>query len=498
MDTPISAPTSSPTSSPTAPDPASGDHPRRDWLLGVAMLTLARLPEAVLVCALYLSGLRWVAALLLGLAVRGVARTVSAARGPLPGRAVRPQDEPALAELVRDVAGRLGFHQPLLVRVVPTVQAALGRTRIDGVRTPVLLLGLPLLRNLTEAELASVIAHELAHERHLHDRRHGLLRFARAQLAERLEGRFRPLAPFAAPLLRASRSALWRAETAADADAARIAGSEATAGALHRVGLLDAAFEGLGERWLSGLARQDAWPEDFYDAFDAAVSDPHVARRAARAAADADAVDPYGTADHPPLDRRAAALPAHAGPPFGSAVLTLRTGAAVEEWCVRELAGLDREPDEEPHDDDVSAVRLLGLPHDRLRELGFDTRLDVLYAVRRDSSTRAAAAVLDALADGTGPLLARRLEPALRWAPATVRPALTRGVLANAASPAFAEALCAAGWTYSGRWLTTVVTPPDGGSAVDVHELLDDALRSGDLEPLRTLWASAGPKEWDV
>ncbi|WP_329220263.1 M48 family metalloprotease [Streptomyces sp. NBC_01485] len=481
---------------------AGGDRRAREWLLGLAMLALAWLPKAVVAAVLLVTFVvldaRWLAAVPLFLIATDVARALMAARRALPGRAVRPGDEPELAALVRDVAERLGFREPLLVRIVPDVQASLGRAQVAGVHTRVLLLGLPLLRDLTEAQLASVIAHELAHEQHVGDRRHTLLRSARALLAERLDSRFRPLAPLAGPLLRASQPLLRKSETAADADAARIAGTEDTAAALRRTGLLRAAFEGLGEGWLSALADEDTWPEDFYDALDAALSDPHVARRAARAAAEEDAVDPYATADHPPLDHRVAALPTHTGTPYGTAPLTLRTAAAVEAWCVGELNRLDWDPEEGPREDEVSPVRLLDMPHSRLRDLGFDTRLVLLDAVRRDSSTEAVALALDALADGTWPGLARRVDPELRWVPATVRPALTRAALAGAVSPPFAEVLCLSGWTYTSRWLTSVVTAPDDGRVVDLHDLLAEAARSGDPEPVRTLWASAEPKEWAV
>ncbi|MEV1066183.1 hypothetical protein [Streptomyces sp. NPDC050263] len=481
---------------------AASEHGRgREWLLGIAMPVLAWLPRAVigsaLILALYLWGLRWPAAAVLFLLVVGVSRSVLETRGPLPGRAVRPEDEPELAALVRDVAERLGFREPLLVRIVPVVQASLGRTEVSGVRTHVLLLGLPLLRNLTEAQLASVIAHELAHEKHLGDRRHRLLRFGRAVLAERLEGRFLPFAPLATPLLRATRPRIWADERAADVDAARIAGTEATAEALRRAGLLDAAFAAFAERWTAALAEEDAWPVDLYDGFDAAVSDPYVARRAARAAAEEDAVDPYAAADHPPLTVRVAALPAHPTTPYGAAPLVLRTGPAVEAWCHRQLAGLDWEPEPEPGDE-PDRVRVLDLPADRLRGLGFDTRLALLDATGRDSSTEAVAAALDALADGSWPRLARRLEPALRRAPAAVRPTLSRTVLAGALSSPFAEVLCTTGWTYTSRWLSTVVTAPDDGRVVDLHELIGEALRSGDPQPVLTLWASAEPKEWAV
>ncbi|MCX4764397.1 M48 family metalloprotease [Streptomyces sp. NBC_01275] len=481
--------------------PGSALSPLHEWLLGVVMLALAWLPRAVAgavaVLLFSLWGPPWAPLAPLFLVVVEITRAVGAGRGPLPGRAVRPGDEPELTALVRDVAERLGFRGPLLVRIVPGVQAALGRADVSGVRAYVLLLGLPLLRTLTEAELACVIAHELAHERHARDRRATLLRFARARLADRLDGRFRPLAPLAAPLLRASQPVFWHAETAADADAARIGGSAATAEALRRVALLDAAFDGLGERWLSALAEEDAYPEDFYDAVDTALADPHVVRRTARAAAQAEAVDPYATADHPPLEDRVAALPPHSVAPYGTAPLTLRTAAAVEAWCVRRLAGLDWEPANEPGED-VRPVRVLDLPHSELRELGYDTRLSLLHATRRDSSTEAVALALDALADGGWTRLARRVEPALRRVPASVRPAFTRSVLASAVSPPFAEVLCATGWTYTSPWLTTVVTAPDEDRVVDLHELLGEALRSGDPGPVRALWASAEPKEWAV
>lgn len=470
----------------------------REWLLGLALAGIALLPgaaaAAAAVGALWLWRQGWPTAALAALAVIALSRTVVAAHEPPPGRAVRPADEPGLAALVRDVAERLGFGEPLLVRVVPTVGASLGRVRVSGVRTHVLLIGLPLLRDLTEAQLASVIAHELGHRRHLASPRQALLRFSRALLADRLEGPFHLLARPAAPLLRASRSGLWHAETAADADAARIAGTEATTQALRRVLVLHCAFEALGDRWLTALAGEDAWPEDFYDALDAAVGDPHVARRAARTVAAQDALDPYATSDHPPLDRRVAALPAHPAGPYGAQPLVLRTGAAVEDWCRRQLAGLDDapEPDAEP-----DRVRLLGLPDDRLRELGHDGRAALLAATGRDGSAEAVSDVVDALADGSWPRLARRLEPALRRVPAAVRPELARAALAACTASPFAEVLCSAGWSYTSRWLTAVVTSPDG-RVVDLHELLDDALRTGDLEPVRTLWASAEPKEWAV
>lgn len=67
-------------------------------------------------------------------------------RDQLPGRAIRPADEPELTALVRTVAERVGFRTPLLVRLVPVPDAGLFATKVAGVRVFVLVLGWPLLR----------------------------------------------------------------------------------------------------------------------------------------------------------------------------------------------------------------------------------------------------------------------------------------------------------------------------------------------------------------
>ncbi|MFI5818474.1 M48 family metalloprotease [Streptomyces rishiriensis] len=467
----------------------------RQWLLGLLMLGLGALPEAVFlggllaVCLLW--GSSWSALGPLAVTVVWTATAV-AGRGPLPGRAVRPQEEPELAALVRDVADRLDFRERLLVRVVPDVDASLCRVRVSGVRTHVLLLGLPLLRALTEAQLASVIAHELAHRRHVADRRLNLLIGARGRLGDRLDSRFRPLAPVAGPLLRASQAVLWHTETAADADAARIAGTEATAGALRRTALVHAVFEGLGDAWLAALAVEDAYPVDLYDALDAALADPHVTARAARAAAEEDLLDPYARAGHPPVALRVAALPRHTGAPYGRTPLTLRTGPDVERWCVRETVHLD----EVDGGGEPTPVRLLDMTPDRLRELGGDTGpLRLRLATGLDSPAAMTAAALDTVADGSWPRLARRLEPSLRWAPAAARGPAARQVFTTAVGRTLVQALRSDGWTPASRWIDTALTAPDDGRVVDVHRMVGQALDDGDPAPLRALTATAGQKE---
>ncbi|KUO12060.1 M48 family metallopeptidase [Streptomyces sp. DSM 15324] len=477
MDTPI-------------PQPPPWHTAARQWLLAAALLTVGLLPTVVvgaaLLTACLLWGPDWSALAPVLLFWSGITGAVARDRGPLPGRAVRPDDEPELAALVRDVADRLGFRAPLLVRIVPAVEASLGRARVSGVRTHVLFLGLPLVRTLTEAELASVIAHELAHHRHVDSRRATLLRYARARLADRLDAPVRPLAPLAAPLLRASQPDFWQAETAADADAARIAGTDATTEALRRTVRLHAVFEGLGEPWLADLAERDAWPEDFYDALDAALADPHVARRAARAAADEDAIDPYAAADHPPEPVRLAALPTLPGTgTYGDSPVPLRDAPEIARWCVRRLTHQDGEGE-----DDLEAVRLLGLPADELRGLGDDSRTARLFkATGHDTPEAAVTAALDTLAEGSWPGLARRLEPGLRRVPRAVRPLLARQVCTAATAAALAEVLETAGWTPAGRWTHTVLTSPDGRT-VDLDDLLTEAVTTADPTAARALLRS--------
>ncbi|KUL46182.1 hypothetical protein [Streptomyces regalis] len=485
----------------------------RAWLLTIGMAALAWLPSAVMVLALMLvsvawDGSRWVAIVPPALIIAGLVRG-ALERGRLPGRALRPGDEPELAALVRDVAERIGFQEPLLVRIVPEVQASLGPTKVAGVRAYALLLGLPLLRGLSEAQLASVVAHELAHEQQVSDRRTAALRFARHTLTDRLESRrFRPLSRPATALLRASQPMMWHAELAADADAAGAVGTTATAEALRRTGVLHEAFEGLGATWWSALMEDGTYPEDFYDALDTALHDPLVVRRATRAAEEEDTLDPYTAEDHPPVADRIAALPTGVEPStaYGTEPLVLRTGDLVEGWCVAELAGVEagakgttdtgsegaRHGD--PYDD-PRPVRLLTMAPDRLHDLGDDTGLTLLLAATgRQEPERAVAVALDAVADGSWPRLARRLEPDLRWMPAAVRPSIGRTVLASAVAPALTTVLRAAGWSYASRWLNSALTAPDG-TVVDLHELVGDAVAAGDPGPVRAVLASTKTRE---
>ncbi|MGW3241251.1 M48 family metalloprotease [Streptomyces sp. NPDC001070] len=465
-----------------------------EWSLAVAMTAVAWSPwiGAALVLgslAVFWSWGPWSEVGLPALWVMsGLTQAAGRARAPLPGRAVRPGDQPELTALVEDVAERIGFRAPLLVRIVPEPNAALGPARVSGVRGHVLLLGLPLLRTMTSAQVAAVVAHELAHEREAHDRRSVLLMRARAGLQERLEGRLGLLTPLVAPLLRASGQRAWETELAADAASVRIVGVVAVRGALERTSLLDEAFHGLGERWFAELAEDDAYPEDFYAAFDAALRDPHVARRSARLASGA--TDPYGLGSHPPIARRLAALP-DAGDegPDATEPVTLRGAGALERWCVRELAGLGGHEGAGDPPGAPRPVRLLG-PDGRRVPGTADGSGPLREATGVGSAAEAVMVALDAVAQGDWHRLARRVEPGLRWVPRAERPFAARAVLIGSVAEALAEVLRGSGWRSAGRWMSTVLTAPDG-TVLDLHDALAAAVDGGDPAALRVLLRSA-------
>lgn len=182
---------------------------------------------------------------------------------PPPGRPLRPADEPELADVVRQVAQELGFRAPISIRVIPTVGAALGRTRFRSGHAFVLFLGWPLLRGCNATELRAIVAHELAHERHTVDPSSRLLA-AREALVESLENLIHLPLLVVGPMLRRTQPLAFEREFAADRDAARVAGSGAIAAALRTTEVLEAAYDVLADEWLSALEPRQKRPLDLY------------------------------------------------------------------------------------------------------------------------------------------------------------------------------------------------------------------------------------------
>ncbi|GLF92937.1 M48 family metallopeptidase [Streptomyces yaizuensis] len=210
------------------------------------------------------------------------------------GVRVTEAGEPALWRTVRDLAEQVGTRAPAEIWLTADVNAAVSeRARclglLPGPRR--LILGVPLLQGLGQAQLRAVIAHELGHYANSDTRLAALTARGRAQIvrtiqhldersgnaAEREREKLRKKArkaeakgrtpqeipgddtpgragvtyramariyrAYAAFYFRATRAAARRQEYAADLASARIAGREATASALRELPVLDAAHD---------------------------------------------------------------------------------------------------------------------------------------------------------------------------------------------------------------------------------------------------------------
>jgi len=411
---------------------------------------------------------------------------VATDRQQLPGRAIRPDDEPELATLVRAVAERLGFQVPLLVRLVPVPEAGLIATKVSGVRVFVLALGWPLLRWLTAAQLAAVVAHELAHELHAADRRTSHLLAARGALVDSMENIVHVPSALAGRMLRATQQRSWQLETAADASSAEVAGSSAVRGALEQTGSITALFEMLGGHWASTLAEDKSYPQDLYDALDTARGDTHVVTLIAAeslAADAAEALDNYGISTHPPRATRMAAIPERPGGGWdASGPLRLRNADALDLWCVQELAG-----SEDPSEG-LRPVRVLDCPPERFDVPVGEAYSALVEATGSDSVPDAMVAAVEAIADGGWVQLAGSIEPEIGHAPKAQRAGLRREVLVDCLGRAVEGCLLDAGWHRASRWITSVLASPDD-EVVDVRALIERCIDSSDPTDLRSLLA---------
>ena len=403
----------------------------------------------------------------LGWALLGVAGA-ALQRDRLPGRVVRPSDEPELTRLVTEVADAVGFSAPLSLRVVPTVDAALVPSKVRGARVFGLVLGWPLLRFLTRAELAAVVAHELAHEQHTADRRTSRLLAARADLAESTERTVRLPSRWVLPLLAAGRRTSWEVELAADADAAGLVGAAAVAAALRRTEDLTAGTDATVAEWLDALADRGQRPLDLYDAFAEAAADPVVAARVAALQA---LPGEHPTDSHPPLAARLAALGPVDPAPIDAAPLALRTAAELEAWCTESLADPDAEP-----------VRVLDLPvADLVPPLG-----DAVEGLQHATTTRSRRAAVDACLDAVEQ--GRWQEQAGRLVPSEAGEGPATSALASCLAGALADQLLEGDLRVASRWTNTALAGPDG-EVVDLWLLSLQALATGETTALRALAA---------
>ncbi|MFJ8580082.1 hypothetical protein [Micromonospora sp. NPDC093277] len=466
-----------------ADPPTARRSPVRDWALVAAMTVAANLTPVLIglaVLAALVIFRDWVPLVWIALPVIGFAVIGTVTRRPrLRGHAVRPAAEPELATLVRQVAERIGFRFPLLVRIVAEPDVGVLRTKSAGFRTFTVFLGLPLARRLTGAELAAVLAREFAYQQHAGDRRTRLLLGARDSLLESIEGRFRAPAAVVERLLRASQARTWPLALAADADAAAVAGTSAVRDALTRLGTVSEAFDLLGETSAEVLDEDGAYPEDLYEALDALLADPYVAPRLAAAAADDDL--PMAIALAPPLAVRLAALPEHPGLGWDAgAPVPLRDADGLRRWCVRELVSSEDGPD------GLRPVRLLDLEPERF-EVGLREAAAHLVEVTGQDSVRGAVAVAaDAVADGSWVRLARAIDPEIGKVPRPMRAVAGRDVLVDCLGRVVAGALLDAGWSRASRWTARVLLGP-AGAPLDVEALVRHAVDSANPAGIREL-----------
>lgn len=405
---------------------------------------------------------------------------------PVPGRPVRPVDEPELAALVKDVAEQIGFRAPISLRMLPTVDAGLARVPWRSGHAFALLLGWPLLRGLTAHELRAVVAHELAHEQHTADAATARLLAARQAAVDSLDRLVHLPRQMLAPLLRHTQPISFALELAADRDSAELAGPEAVASALRTTERVHAAYEVLAGEWLSALEEREQRPGDLFEEMDRALADPTVQQRLNRMIDGSQPSEPDVVESHPSLTARIAAVGAAgaAGNGIGGAPMTLHTAAALDAWCLETLGvDLSHEP-----------VRLAELDLHALRLEDDDPLADLAAATGSPSHEAARAAALAATADGSWRAIADRLEPDLARAPDAIREFARRSVFSGRLSRALAADLRQAGWHPSNRWVVTQLARP-GSPPVLVRDMVEDALDTGDPWALYNLLAASVAEE---
>lgn len=178
-------------------------------------------------------------------------RLIRAKTPPPEGLKVRPGRAPGLWAEARAIAAAVGTRPPDEIRLVPEVNAAVSeRTHLLGVigGRRYLYIGVPLLQALTVSQLRAVLAHEFGHYSHSHTRLGALTYRGRNAIAETV----RQVGPnsLAGWMMRmyfrlyllVSLAVSRRQEVDADRAAVRVAGRDALASALRELPVLDAAW----------------------------------------------------------------------------------------------------------------------------------------------------------------------------------------------------------------------------------------------------------------
>ncbi|MGW1462885.1 M48 family metalloprotease [Streptomyces sp. NPDC002308] len=463
------------------------------------------------------------------------------------GLEVSDTDEPALWRTVRELADAVGTRAPDRIVLTGDVGAAVSeRSRFLGMLPGprALLLGVPLVQGLSEAQLRSVLAHELGHYSHADTRLAGITVRGRTQVLRtvarfeeradrtadreraRLRGKsdravargkepeetdpgragisFRTMAKvyglYARFYFWATLAGARRQEFAADAAAARITGRDATASALREIPGLSAAHDFYLDRYATLGLPADLLPPrgEVFGGFDRMLAARELELASMRAELPAGL--PAGAASrydsHPPVRERVRRVEALApdgrtdegkGAASGLLADRDRTLAALEDLAL------------------VDGVR--SLP----RAAGWQELLDASMDARLHSAdspvhralamyTQAPptlAALLKVIEDGQLWKLARRLPLSEQAAAANgrafrefARPALLGGVKAMALAELAAESRLTWEFSWSEPAAARVVPLPDG-TEPDVEAAVEAAV--ADLPETAALRALVAP-----
>lgn len=241
----------------------------------------------------------------------------------VPGVPVTRADEPALWALVEELATAVGTRPPDTITLVSEVNAGVReRTGWLGLRVfrREMFIGAQLLAGLRHDQLCALLGHELGHYSNRDTRLAALTYRGRRSIERALaglggdgwfEGLVRRLFVLYAKLYFAVSAAVCRRqELAADAAAARVAGTAAMTGALREVEVLDVAWDFYFDRYVAIGWDAGYLPDRLAGGFAELLADTARAEEFGRLRQHPPAKEESRYATHPPTPDRIAALEA--------------------------------------------------------------------------------------------------------------------------------------------------------------------------------------------
>ncbi|OXM70430.1 M48 family metalloprotease [Amycolatopsis vastitatis] len=413
------------------------------------------------------------------------------------GVPVTRADEPALWALVEELAAAVGTRPPDTITLVSEVNAGVReRTGWLGlrVRRREMFIGAQLLAGLRHDQLRALLGHELGHYSNNDTRLAGLTYRGRRSIERALtglggdgwfEGLVRRLFVLYAKLYFAvSAAACRRQELAADAAAARVAGTAAMTSALREIEALDVAWDFYFDRYVPIGWDAGYLPDRLAGGFRSLLADEARAEEFDRIRQNPPAEETSRYDTHPPTAERIAALEALPEVPVR------QDGGHPASEVLRDAATTLEAAMVSDFSDKAKAKRRIGW--DRLVDLGV-----------RHSVTRAAAGIL-----GAGGTLAQALDlidagRAAELADPEHKPPASAGPRAQRefAAPSVRDRLSTVVKAYLAEaevahWKLSWSGPPefvvDEPYGSELAAALDAASADHDTAPLRRLLVAAG------